>query len=185
VYRAHGKLTGAIIENSRLCPGLSTYNNRFGGLLNVYTRLGYDTLERRAQITIRQRTLLLRSSLVKSLMETFPGQFEEVRRNKRFRALLRYRKTGLLISIVLARCCPTKIGVSWLIEAPKSERKRTTILAFLDEKNGSIKFLRVFRRLVSKELHVRVREGTNWLQSGMQLDGFPDFLKVLEKVRQS
>jgi DNA invertase Pin-like site-specific DNA recombinase len=135
IHKAHGRLSGDIIEKSRTCPGLSTYNKRFGGLLSIYARLGYDAPERSAEITIRQSILLLRRSLIKRIVESFPEEINEVRKNGRFRSLLRYRKTGLLISVIVAKYCPTKLGNSWMVPAPMSERKRPTVLALLNENN--------------------------------------------------
>lgn len=183
IHRTHGRLSGEIIDKSRTCPGLSTYNKRFGGLLGVYARLGYDAPERSAEITIRQRILLLRRSLIKNIVETFPGKIDEVRKNGRFRSLLRYRKTGLLVSVMVAKWCPTKLGNSWLVPAPMSERKRPTILALLNESNTSIRSLTVLPRLDSKYLHVRLRENSHLLRSGEPLEEISDFLAVVQKVR--
>jgi DNA invertase Pin-like site-specific DNA recombinase len=183
LLKIHGKLSSKIIEKSRLCPGLSTYNARFGGLLNVYLRLGYDRPEMRSQVMVRQKALLLRNSLIKKLVEAFPGRIVEVQRSRRFRPLLRYRKTGLLISVVLARCSTSKLGFSWLIEVPRSQRRRTTILAFLDEENTSFKSLTVVPRLPMKGLHLRTRLKDDWLRSTEPLAKISDFLTVLDRIR--
>jgi DNA invertase Pin-like site-specific DNA recombinase len=184
IQNTHGRLSGDIIEKSRTCPGLSTYNKRFGGLLSVYARLGYDTPERRAEITTRQRILLLRRSLIQKIVETFPDKIDEVRRNRRYRPLLRYRKTGLLISVMVAKCCPTKMGDSWLVPAPLSERKRPILLALLNKNNTSIGSLTVLPRFDSKCLHVRVREKSELLKSGEPLEEFSRFLAVVQRIRQ-
>jgi DNA invertase Pin-like site-specific DNA recombinase len=183
-HKIHGRLSGDIIEKSRTCPGLSTYNKRFGGLLSVYARLGYETPERIAEITIRQRILLLRRSLIKNIVETFPDKMHEVRKNRRFRSLLRYRKTSLLISVMVANCCPTKLGNRWRVPAPMSERKRPTILALLNEDNTSIKSLTVLPRLDSKNLHVFLRGNSPLLRLGEPLEELSDFLAVIQRVRQ-
>jgi DNA invertase Pin-like site-specific DNA recombinase len=41
ILNQKGKLSSEIIQESRSCPGLTTYYKRIGGLLNAYTRLGY------------------------------------------------------------------------------------------------------------------------------------------------
>jgi DNA invertase Pin-like site-specific DNA recombinase len=184
MHKTYGRLTGDMIEKSPRCPGLTTYNRRFGGLLGVYARLGYDAPGRSAEITIRQRILLLRRSLIKNIVDTFPDKIEEVRKNRRFRSLLRCRKTGLLISVMVAKCCPTKIGNSWLVPAPMSERKRPTILALLNESSTSIGSLTVLPRLDSKYLHVRVRGNSHLLRSGEPLAELSDLLAAIKRVRQ-
>ncbi len=49
----------------------------------------------------------MRRLLIQQFLDCFAGQLEEVRATKRFRPVLRVRKTGLLISVVMARFQPT------------------------------------------------------------------------------
>ena len=179
----HGKLSNKIIDKSRSCPGASTYYARFGGLLNVYQRLRYSTPELSSQASIRQRRLLVRGALIKSLLDAFPGKLEEVRESKRFRALLRYRKTGLLVAVVLAQHGKDTTGHYWRIDAPRTEEKRAAIVAFPNEENTSIQSLRVFRRLRFARLTVRNGRDDEWLLSGRVLTDVGQFLDVLRMVR--
>jgi Recombinase len=41
IWQAEGRLTGKNIERSPICPCLSTYYHRFGGILQAYKRVGY------------------------------------------------------------------------------------------------------------------------------------------------
>jgi DNA invertase Pin-like site-specific DNA recombinase len=180
---SHGKLSNKIIEQSPLCPGGRTYHSRFGGLLNVYRRLGYSTPEISAQATMRQRHLLTRSALINSLLEAFPSQFREVRKNRRCRALLRYRKTGLLVAVVLAQYYKDAIGSCWRIDAPRAEKKRTALVAFLGDDNARIQSLRVFRQLKFPRLTIRSGKADDWLCLGQPLSNVSEFVKVLKLVR--
>jgi DNA invertase Pin-like site-specific DNA recombinase len=177
--KKHGRLTGRIIDKSRLCPGATAYHRRFGGLLRSYERLGYDTPERLGQATTRLRGLLLRDSLVRTITETFPTQIAEVKRSRRFKPLLRYGRTGLLISIVIARYYPTETGASWRIEAPKAERKRATVVGLLDHRNTAIESLVVFRRI--SRMRLRPEKG---LGRGVALGRISELLIALEQVRK-
>jgi len=183
LLKEQGALSSRIIDNSRLCPGATAYIRRFGGLLNLYSRLGYDTPGRRTYISLRQRGALLRRSLITSLIDAFPNQIQEVRRNKRFRPMLRYRRTGLLISVVFARCCHGSLGRSWIIETPRSERKRTTLLALLAFGSNAIESLKVFPGIPTKDRHLRVRESDDWLASGVPLARISDLLDAVRAVR--
>lgn len=178
----HRKLSYKIIDQSRSCPGGSTYYARFGGLLNVYCRLGYVTPEVSSQATMRQRKMLARNGLIKSLAEAFPSQIEEVRKS-RCRALLRYRKTGLLIAVVLAQHHSDAVGSYWRLEAPKSERKRTAVVAFLNENNTAVQSLRIFRQLGFSRLTIRGGRNGNWVCSGQPFGKISEFLTVLDEVR--
>ena len=184
VLSARGRLTSEIIQESRSCPGLTTYYKRLGGLLNAYQHLGYLRPELIVNATSRQRMMLIRGELMKSLVDTSSGQVQEVRSSRRFRALLRYRRTGLLISIVLARCCPAKTGpMRWFVESPKNERKRVTLLVLMNEGNTAIAELRVFRRMSIPGSDIRVREGSKWLQAGILLERASDLLTATRQVR--
>lgn len=178
----HGKLSCKIIDQSPSCPGGSTYYERFGGLLNVYRRLGYSTPELTSQATLRQRKMLVRDGLINSLLQSFPSHLEEVRENRR-RALLRYRQTGLLIAVVLAQHQRDAVESYWRLEAPKSEKKRTAVVAFLDEHNSGIQCLRVFRRLGYSRLTIRGGRNDGWLNSGQPLEQVSEFMSVLDHVR--
>ncbi len=180
---AHGKLTTEIIEKSRSCSGVTTYRTRFGGLLNVYQLLGFSTPSLRSQASLRQRVLLIRTSPIKGFLKSFPSQLQEARKSKRFRAMLRYRRTGLLIAVVVAYRVAGS-GSCWRLQAPKSERKRTAVVAFVNEENTGIKSLRLFRHLRLSRTTVRASRATEWLRSGKPLEAVPEFLRVLQQVRQ-
>jgi DNA invertase Pin-like site-specific DNA recombinase len=187
VLRSEGKLSSEIIQDSRSCPGLTTYYKRIGGLLNAYKRLGYlrpDLAYEAA--TSRQRKMLIRSELMKALVEHSEGEFKECRKSRVFRAVLKRRRTGLLVSVVLARCYATvRRGIRWVIAPPKNERKRVTVLALLNETNCSIKQIRVFRRMPKRKTTMYVGDYNRWLNSGVQLHEMADLSAVIGKVRSS
>ena len=184
VLKVHRKLSADIIDKSPLCPACSTYAARFGGLLNAYLRLGYETPEMRSQFMNRQRKLLLRSSIIKKLTNTFPDDIVLVQRSRRFIPLLRYRRTGMLISVVLAECSASKTGPSWVIDRPP-QIKRTSVVALLDEGNASWNSLFVFSRSSRWKRKLRIRLDDDWLKSGEQLATVSDFLIVLGRLRRN
>src|SRR5581483_8538924 len=108
---------------------------------------------------------------------------EQLRKSKRFRALLRYRKTGLLIAVVLAQRGKDRIGDYWRIDAPKVEGKRTAIVAFPNEENTTIQSLRLFRQLGFPRFVIRNGRDDEWLSSGRLLTEVKQFVEVLEQVR--
>src|SRR6185437_3583201 len=55
-----GRLTSRVIQNSPLCPAAAVYCRRFGGLMNVYALLGYNSSELLAQATARLRGMIVR-----------------------------------------------------------------------------------------------------------------------------
>lgn len=167
-----------------MCGTRSLYYARFGGLLNAYRRLGYNTPEMSGQATMRQRKMLVRNDLIRGLLEAFPNQIVEVRKS-RGRALLRYRRTRLLITVVLAQPHRDSGESVWRLEAPKSKKKRTAVVAFLTEDNAAIQSLRVFYRRGYSRLTIRVRRDNDWLRSGLALGDTSEFIRVLDRVRCS
>jgi len=186
VLHSKGKLTGEIIQQSRLCPGGTTYHKRLGGLLRAYAQLGYSTPELCSIATSRQCILLIRRKLFDSFLEQFPDDLEEVRRCRSLRARLRYKRTGLLISVVIARCCPTDKGkIRWLLEPHRLERDRVAVVALLDEKNTTVKRLSIHPNLRIPMKSLRFGEGMGFLEAGLPLEQPSDLMRVIRQLRGS
>ena len=183
VLNSEGRLNSEIIQKSRSCPGLTTYHKRIGGLLRAYQRLGYLRPDLLSAATSRQRLMLIRSELINDLVKQSSGQFQEFRPTLVHRALLKQRRTGLLVSVVLARCYAIKNGSRWIVEPPIKERKRMTVLALLNEWNTSIKEIRVFHRMPTNKLGLRVGEKNEWLSMGEVLHHSADLRQVISTVR--
>ena len=187
VLAAKGRLSGRIIDASALCPGTTTYVKRFGGLLNVYRLLGCDSSEIMSMATKRLQGMFVRRKLMKDLVDHFGGQIEELRPTMRFRAMLKVRKTGLLVSVAVARFKPTKTGAArWLMEVPKSERKRTGLLGLMNPQNSSLISMQVFRTMGYRN-PTTLQFGLNnrWFQTGVPLQNLSDFLEVVSQVRHA
>jgi len=183
VLRERGELSGKIIKESSLCPRLGTIRRRFGGLNNVYVRLGLPTRHAVSSLC-RRRWQALRGDFIKDILETFPDQLEIFRRGARFRALLKFRKTGLLVSVLLAPCYPTKGGrLRWLVHPPRYERRRLTLIAFLNDGNTLIERSSVFRNLPFRK--TKVLEDCEWLRSGISLNQTCDLLRVINEIRDN
>jgi hypothetical protein len=151
--------------------------------LNLYRQLGCNTPVLWTQASERLKSTLVRSALISDLLNAFPIQLQEFRKNKKFRTLLRYRRTGLLIAVVTARHPRGKDSDCWVVDVPKGERKRTAVVAFLNRTNDTVESLRVFNRLRYSRLTVRPGRNGEWLNSGYTLDKLEDLLTVLERVR--
>jgi DNA invertase Pin-like site-specific DNA recombinase len=185
LLKQHGRLNSRIIEESRSCPGLTTYCQRFGGLLNVYSRLGYSTPKEVFLRARRRHTgFRLRSAVIADLVANFPLQLQEERKTNRHRTLLRYRKTGRLIAVVLAyQVLDSRGDISWRIDVPETLRKRTIVVGFLDSANEAIQSQIVFDRLRRSKFTIRPNRDEEWLRSGYALHHVSDFLNALEWIR--
>jgi len=182
VLQEQGKLSGKIIHQAEQCPGLTTIRARFGGLNSVYDRLGLP-LRRGMSSLFRRRWQILRSDLIESILKAFPDQLEIFRRSARCRALLKYRSTGLLVSVLIASCNPTKAGtLRWLVHPPRYERKRLTLIAFLNQSNTVIERTLVFQNIPF--MKTKVLENSEWLRSGIPLEQVSDLLEIIRMLRR-
>jgi Recombinase len=175
-----GKLSARIVDRSPLCPSASAYRLRFGGMLPAYARLNYQRPEWSAQLASCQWMRLLRRSLIDSFLREFPVQLEEAHKSGRYRSMLRYKRTGLLISIVLALREPSpQAGSYWCVEHPPEERKRLTILSLMNDDNTDHGELLILPRLNYPGKSVRVREGSRWLQGAQTLEKASDLVDLV------
>jgi hypothetical protein len=188
VLRAHGKINSAIIGRSPGCPGTNTFYNRFGGLSNAYAQLGYSRPELTACLVSRQRIRLLRKELIASVLKQFAGEIEEVKLRRR-KPLLKERKTGLLVAVLLMRSfASVRNGRYWLVDyriASKTERDRVTLVGLLDSTNSLISDLRLFPTMDFGRNSVRLYEQGDWLKNGRRLENISDFTNVLEQVKNA
>ncbi len=156
LWQVEGRLTTQIIERSLDCPSLTMYHSRFGGLLNVYKVIGYPPPEFSSVYAARQQTHIIRDNLIEAFLAHSEGHLQVVRCNNRFRALLRYRKTGLLISVLLGRYKATTKGKSrWILNPHAREHHRVTVLVLLDEQNCAINQMRVVRKVGGHRFVIR------------------------------
>ncbi len=97
--------------------------------------------------------------------------------------MLRYRKTGLLIAVVLAQHGKDTFGDFWRIDTPRTEAKRTVVVGFFNEGNTPNPDSQGSRELQFARVTIRDRRKDGWLLSGRVLTDVSHLLDVLEEVR--
>ena len=75
-------------------------------------------------------------------------------------------------------------GTGWLAECPKPERKRTVLLALLDQQNDSVAALFLVQRLPLSDRHIRIQDGSDFLRSGKRLSSIAEFLEALKHFKR-
>lgn len=187
VLKQYGKISSEIIERSPLCPNVSTYYHRFGGLSNAYRELGIIRPGLISSFNSRQKIRVTRRCLIESILKEFPERLQEERRT-RARSLLKERESGVLIELAFARRRRSeRYGPFWLIDFHEDllrKRERITVLALLGE-NKQIEQIRVFPAMNFSGSSIRLYEGHDWLQKGIELRSLSDFMKVLQEVKCS
>jgi DNA invertase Pin-like site-specific DNA recombinase len=180
IWQAEGRLTGRIIDQSTTCPSLSAYYHRFGGILQAYKKVGYPHEQHITADATRQRGWIVREHVMEELVRESMDQLDRFRPSRRRRGLLRCRRTGLLISVQLARYQPTKM--CWSVDPRFSDCHRTTALVLLDETNSRIWQLYAVRRLQEKHRFV-LREDSDFLKRGIFVGHPAKLLAALRAVR--
>jgi hypothetical protein len=126
----------------------------------------------------------IRDDLIESIVEESPNDLETSRRGPRFRPRLKYRKTGLLVSVLIANCSPTQAGkLRWLVHPPRYERERLIVIAFLNQDNTLIERSLAFHNVPFKR--TKVSESSEWLRSGIPLKQASDFVNIIREFRSN
>ena len=177
-----GRLSLNLIKNSPTVPSPSTYRHRFGSLRRAYELIGYGKPSQFGPIDLRRRTQALRDELIIQLAAMFSNEVSIARRGGRWRCRLRL-KNGLMVSVMIARSVHVwKQTVRWQIDPVCHERRFVTLLARLDEANGSfLDFYIVPNVDRSRRFHVSLDDP--WLDRGQQLADLRGFCEVVENVR--
>jgi hypothetical protein len=185
VWRLEGRLTAEIIEQSLVCPSLTSYCKRFGGVLQAYKRVGYPHEHLFAADATRQLAWIVREQLMEELARESQGRLYQFRPSGRRRVLLRSHRTGLLISVLLARFQPiAKCATSWSVDPRINDNHRVTALVLLDETNRIINKLFVFRRLTG--IHrFTLRPDSEFLQKGLLVEHPSKLLDAAHEVRMT
>jgi DNA invertase Pin-like site-specific DNA recombinase len=180
-----GTLNKTVLDGAMMRPGVGVCRSRFGGLMQVYARLGITNPKVSAMLGSRQRFALIRQQLIEDLVSRFPTRLHEVRKNRRYPARLRDRRTGRIFAVASAPCDPLKTGsLRWRLDylAKPHDRKRMTVLALLNSENNGIHEIRVFRKMDFPGRSIRILQGNSWLASGSVLGDPEDFFNAVNCV---
>jgi hypothetical protein len=176
-----GRLSLHLIKNSEDVPSPSTYRHRFGSLRRAYELIGYGRPAQFGPIDLRRRTQALREELISRIAAMFPD-VSVVRRGGRCRSRLRL-KNGLIVSVLVSRTVRIwKEPVRWRVDPIQHERDLVTLLARLDEGNGSFLDFHVLPR-VDRVKRFDLRLMDSWLNRGQKLSDLGAFGEAVVRVR--
>jgi hypothetical protein len=176
-----GRLSLRLVKESPDVPSPSTYRLRFGSLRKAYELTGYGHPEQFGSIDLRRRTQALRDELIARIAALFPNDVSIVRPGGRWRTRLRMRNGGL-VSVLVARCVPTKNRIlRWLVDPHITEHRLTTLLARLELGNSSFADFHIFRNLQRSTRFVTYLNDS-WLSHGERLLDLKEFCKAVERI---
>ena len=120
---------------------------------------------------------------MEELVRESAGQLDRFRPSRRRRGLLRCPRTGLLISVQLARFQPTnKSEIRWSIDPRFSECHRTTVLVLLGETNTGIGQVYAVPRLPAKRRFV-LPQNSEFLKRGILVEHPAKLLDAVRSLR--
>jgi DNA invertase Pin-like site-specific DNA recombinase len=178
-----GRLSRRVISDSVEVPSPSTYQFRFGSLRRAYELIGYGYPEDFGPPDLRRRTEALRDELIARIAAMFPDEVSIVRPNGggRWRSRLRL-KSGLMVSVRIARPVQRKRIVSWRIDPARHECQFVTLLARLDKEHSSFLDFHVFPTIDrSDRFHISLADP--WLNHGEPLNNLLAFCEVVARMR--
>jgi hypothetical protein len=152
-------------------------------LLSAYRRIGYPEPTFASAEVARQMSWLIRDELIEAFVAHSDAQLEAVGPGIRFRALLRYHRTGLLISVLLARYRVTSKGEArWMVVPHEKEHQRITVLVLLDEANSGIKQMWLLPRVGPHRF--ALRENGKVLSKAVAFNNPSELLGAIRKFRK-
>jgi DNA invertase Pin-like site-specific DNA recombinase len=184
MLRKHRRLNSTIIMNSPEAASFTCYSKRFGSLVQAFALAGYGRPEQYRADERQNKTKALRRQLIAQIEARFAGELAILSRGRRYRSQLRLCD-GLVVSVVIARCRkrPDK-SLYWEIRPSQCDRGSLTLLARLNEKNGSFLDYHIMPNF-SPEHSVCISLRDPWLKRVKRLQDISQFCEAIEQVRVS
>jgi DNA invertase Pin-like site-specific DNA recombinase len=178
-----GRLSRTVIRDSAEVPSRSTYIYRFGSLQRAYELIGYSNPADFGPLDLRRTTQALRDQLIARIAAMFPDDVSIIRPGTRWRSRL-LLKSGLMVSVLIARPIQRKRIISWRIDPARQECECVTLLARLDKEHRSFLDFHVFPTMDRRDrFHISLADP--WLNRGQPITDLLAFCEVATRVDAS
>ncbi len=177
LYAKHGKLSMALITNDPDTPNYWAYRERFGGLKKAYELAGYSGKNRFIRTDRRLAIQKLRRQLMEDLVSQNPGAIKIIDRRPR-RSWLRLKDHTVVCVLACRSIARGHSERRWVIDAPKDERRRITLLALLDGSNIRFEHLVLVPDTRTKSRKFRVTLGSELISNGKKVAALDHFLEI-------
>ena len=184
VLRENGRITGTLVDESRLCPSIHAYKARFGSFREVCYRLGMKPFQRLDSTWERARRLRrMRDEVVRELKQLFPKLIDVFQKDPHARPRVTLKKPKTLrLTVAIAKFMEFKTGGRWYIILPEEERGNPALIAFLNQKTDTIRALWVFSDTLQITSVCQVERPNGPLAKGERLHTLEDLFLVLNRV---
>jgi len=176
-----GRITIDLIKDTPKTPSAQTYNTRFGNVSHAYELIGYAGFWRGGWIETRRRVQILRSDLMRKIVELNPTQVSIENRGGSYRTRLRIQGGGL-ISVLASRPLRCyKDAIRWLLTPRPDECHLITLVARLNLECDAFKDVFVIPP-IGRCAAVYVKDRDRRLQEAIRLTELGDFCKTVERL---
>ena len=181
LWTSGGRLSWDIIAKSALTASPSTYRVRFGSLTRVYDLIGYGSLGEFSFVNTRRCSHILRDHLLSEIVSKSDGQILLVDSGARHRSLLKLKRNGLPISLLISRMVLRGKHPTWQVQPVPCESRCITLLARLTEDNSSFMDFYVFPRIEHTK-RFTLPANAPWLEQGMRLTNLSDLCQTVGSI---
>ena len=138
LLKRYGRLNERIIDKS---PGAksNTYIRHFGGLPEVYTRIGYTPPTRSERVAVgRKRAVGVRESVLERIISLFPHNISTRRVSRKWRDLL-FVDGNIWVGVAMCQSYRTRRGrKEWILKPTHAERRFICLLCLLNDANDAV-----------------------------------------------
>jgi DNA invertase Pin-like site-specific DNA recombinase len=181
ILARNGRITNKLIENTPKTPSAHTYRVRFGNLSRAYELIGYSGFWRGGWLETRRRIQILRTDLMRKIVNLDPTRVSIENRGGAYRTRLRIQD-GRLISVLASRPLRCyKDAIRWLLIPRRDECRLMTLVARLNLECDGFKDIFVIPP-IGRPAAVYVKDTDQRLQTGIRLIGLKDFYRTIEKL---
>jgi DNA invertase Pin-like site-specific DNA recombinase len=181
LLQEHGRITGALIDETELMPSTASYRHRFGSLLQAYAKIGYAPPADYGFLETSRRLRTLFPELVDDVCSALRGVGAHVERDPN--ADLLTVNGHLRVALVLSRYELTAAGAPrWTISIDRDLDPELTIAVRMDDANAAPLDYFVLPSLDLRGSRLRVAE-TNFIGiDAYRFDSLDTFIGMTERA---
>jgi len=166
IHSQHGMLSHFLIRDRADAPAVSTYAQRFGGLLQAYKLIGFTPSRDLRYLSVNRALRDRHRETVEQVLAGIEAAGGLVERDPKSGLLTINRE--ITAAVVIARCAPTKTGaLRWTFRSDTLPTPDLTIAVRMNEDNQSPRDYYLLPRLALKAGALRLAEF-----NGLSLDAY-------------
>lgn len=181
LLRAHGRISGILIDEADDTPPTSAYVRRFGSLRRAYELVGYTPGRDYVYVEVNRALRRLHPEVVAEVVARIEGIGGSVAVDPRTN-LLRVNDE-FTVSVAVSRCERTPAGsLRWLIRLDAGLRPDITVAVRMDAENRGVRDYYLLPALGSAGSSVRLREDNGVFLDAFRFDALDQLFRMAARV---